>query len=593
MKATTLLSATGRMLSLLAVTGAASGLPVSAQTTTQTFTLQPGWNAIYLEVEPPNTAVGVVFTNVPIDSVWTFQERLSAVDFIQDPSEPVWNKSQWLVYLPTNRVESFQNNLFHLQANRAYLVNLTNAATLTVTGRPSLRPMEWAPDAYNLRGFAADPAAPPTFLEFFRHSPAHYDATRSQLQKIYRLSASGQWTLVGPHDLMVSGEAVWVYTQGGSDYTGPLAAKLAFGDGLDYARELVELPVLLLNRTDGPRHATISAPTALPLSYLSFNPTNGHEWLPLPASLTISNLSAANGNLRLAIRRQDFTGTEYGAVLTLSDGAGTRFLVAVSAEKESFGGAGGRITTKSIRQHANPPAATASYAGLWLGSAVVNAVNEANTANPANPTPTKSDFKLRLLIHVDTNGMPRLLKEVLQMWKEGTYTNDANGDKVVDQPGRYVLLTDETLISQYHGATVRDGAEVGRRLSTVGFDFSSSAPNNFLVLAGQFGIGHTLDGAITLTPDFATNPFKHKYHPDHDNLDATFQNYRAEAYEVTRAFALVFTASDPAGATAPDYGYGVLAGNYLETIIGLHKNPLIASGTFRLTRVAMIGVLNQ
>ena len=43
------------------------------------------------------------------------------------------------------------------------------------------------------------------------------------------------------------------------------------------------------------------------------------------------------------------------------------------------------------------------------------------------PTPTKSEFKLRLLLHVDNTGQARLLKEVVQMWRDGTYTNDASG----------------------------------------------------------------------------------------------------------------------------------------------------------------------
>jgi hypothetical protein len=71
---------------------------------TQTFVLQPGWNAIYLEVKPTNTAVSAVFDGVPVESVWTFSQRLSAVDFIQNPDEAGWNRDKWLLFVPTNRV---------------------------------------------------------------------------------------------------------------------------------------------------------------------------------------------------------------------------------------------------------------------------------------------------------------------------------------------------------------------------------------------------------------------------------------------------------------------------------------------------------
>ncbi len=172
----------------LMMVGAMPGRSLASQLATQTFTLHPGWNAIYLEVAPENSATSAVFDGIPVDSVWTFQAQLSAVQFIQDPKEPVWDKSRWAVYVPTNRVESFQNNLFSVQANRAYLVNLSGAspATLSVTGRPSLRRSDWVPNAYNLCGFPVDPAALPTFLAFFGPSPAHYDRAAGRLQPIYR-----------------------------------------------------------------------------------------------------------------------------------------------------------------------------------------------------------------------------------------------------------------------------------------------------------------------------------------------------------------------------------------------------------------------
>jgi hypothetical protein len=129
-------------------------------------------------------------------------------------------------------------------------------------------------------------------------------------------------------------------------------------------------------------------------------------------------------------------------------------------------------------------------------------------------------------------------------------------------------------------------------LSTVGFDFDAGGATT-LPLTGNFGVPNRLTGALTLAPTSPTNPFRHKYHPDHDNLDATFRNFVAEAYEVTRNIELTFTASDPTGSASPDYGYGVLGGTYRERVSGLHKDALHVAGTFRLSRVAVTGVLNQ
>ena len=69
-------------------------------------------------------------------------------------------------------------------------------------------------------------------------------------------------------------------------------------------------------------------------------------------------------------------------------------------------------------------------AGNW-SSAVnislnVTNVNEANSSQPTRVTPTRSPFDLRVIVHVDATGHPYLLKEVIQMWQNGTSTNDAH-----------------------------------------------------------------------------------------------------------------------------------------------------------------------
>jgi hypothetical protein len=235
-------------------------------------------------------------------------------------------------------------------------------------------------------------------------------------------------------------------------------------------------------------------------------------------------------------------------------------------------------------------------AGLWVGDVTLNAVAETRV-NPSNATPTSATFDLRLIVHVDTNGVTRLLREVIQMFRNGTYTNNASGQKVVSQPGQYVLLTDDRLIPQFQGAASRDGVSVGRRISTATFDFDPPGGTNYLIMTGAFGVSNTVDCAITLTPATPTNPFLHKYHPDHDNLNGDFQPITnpalAEVYTVTRQIQLQFTASDPGGQVAADYGYSSIGGIYQETVTGLNKNPLFCSGTFHLVRVTDTPVLNQ
>ncbi len=561
-----------------------SALVAPAQTTTQTFALRSGWNALWLDVDPTNNAIASVFTGAPLVSVWTFADRNTSVDFIADVNEPVWNRDRWLRHVPTNHPGAFQNNLFIAPGKRAYLVQLTNAFTLSVTGRPAWRTRSWTPNAYNLRGFPVDPAARPTFLNFFRHSPAHYDAVAARLQKIYRLAGTGQWTLVQPGDLMTYGEAYWCFANGGSDYVAPLSLALDGGDGLDFANTLTSADLNFVNHWDAGVVLSVrdtSSPS--PLSYERRDPTNGTVWAPFTGPWTSLISSGTELTLNTSVRRRDIAGDRYRSVLEISDGRGTRFLLPASASKLTVAAAG-----------APAPGNSHSLAGLWVGNAALSAVNEVNSAtNAAALTPASKDFNLRLIVHVSSNGVVRLLKEVTQLWNDGTETNNAAGQAVLQTPGRFVLVTEESLFSQFGGATLRDGTPAGRRISAVGYDFPTSPGATFLPLTGRFGGTNTLSGTIVLDPRFPTNPFRHKFHPDHDNLDDRFVNYREEAYTVQRAISLQFSTTPPPGVSDPDFGYREQAGTYRETVTGLNKSPIHCQGTFRLTRISDIAELNR
>src|SRR5262249_31853400 len=139
--------------------------------------------------------------------------------------------------------------------------------------------------------------------------------------------------------------------------------------------------------------------------------------------------------------------------------------------------------------------------------------------NITNTTPTQGSFELRLILHVTTNGVTRLLREVIEMYQNGTYVTNSAGQRILDQPGTTVLLTDDALLAQYTGVALRDRTPVGRRISTAGFDFDPQGGTNFITMTGTFGIGNTIGCALTLTPASPTNPFLHRFHPDHDNLD--------------------------------------------------------------------------
>ncbi len=559
---------------------------------TQTFNLQAGWNAVFVELIPTNTRPEIVFAGLPLDSAWAFQNRATSVDFIQDLAEPVWNSERWNFYVPTNRLESRANRLAAILGCQPYLIKVASAATWTVTGRPALKRTTWAPNSYNLVGFPLDPAAPPTFQTFFRPSSAHYNTTTSVMQPIYRLNPAGQWAQVTPSTPMRAGEANWVYCQGASDYQGPLTLQLETGDSLDFA-EILDVQVISM-RNLANTAATITlrdvcAPANNALSYGAFGPATGFTYPNFPTPLALSAIPGTNLPLRLAIRRLAFSGTAYETVLSVNNGAGVRYLLPVTAQKTAQAALASSGTLELQAR---------GYAGLWIGSASIGNVSVAHsgvlvtngfdsTNRPLviervgydpTPRPVSAPAELRLLIHVDNSGKAQLLKEVLQMWQDGTFTNDVDGHLVAATPGRHVLLTDDSLIPQFRGVALRDNVPVGRRFSTVAFDF----PGRSLPFAGTFAQGQTVTLTNFLAASLPTNPFRHKYHPDHQSENA---------YDITRVIALQL--EPPPANAPPDYGHQRLDGIYREVVSGLHKTNIAATGSFSLRRVSQTGVLNQ
>jgi hypothetical protein len=584
------------------------------QWVTQTNVLNPGWTAVYLQVQPANADCDALFAGIPVESVWAWNRHFSSVQFIQDAASLVPGQRDWLTYLPADHPARATRNLFALLGARPYLIKLKAGAAATVwtvTGQPLVRPPEWLSDSLNLVGFPLASGVTPDFQSFFAGSPSHAG------QPIYRLNSAGQWQLVASPatTLMQAGEAFWIYCQGASSYPGPIQLTLEQRDGLSYGHLLTEQTLRIRNNSSGTKSVTIQelaslAPPAtnfplmagaVPLSYYNIDATNlAFGWIPLPSQLQNSSLQPGQEwALRLQANRPQMApfvppptnnGVLYQSILKVSDDAGMRYLVQVSSEglqsysaQAQVGGRRGASTSPDPR------------AGLWVGSALINKISQpANLASPTNPLPVGAALQFRLLVHVDNSGNARLLKKVLELFKNGTLKPDPSNptNNIVDQPGHYVLVTDDSLIPNFTGAALLDGQPVGRRLSSAAFGFAQPV---LFSGSGAFGSG-SYSCQVTLDYDDPVNPFKHRYHPDHNNLDPGFQNKLPEGVEsftVTRQIELDFTSQDPDNLTLAGWGDDKLGGQYGEVISRLHNQPIYISGTFHLTRASTIGILND
>lgn len=559
-----------RLLAALLVAWSASGA-LASQDRTQSFNLQPGWNAIYLEVEPPDPDPEVIFQGIPIRSVWTWRARLTSLEFVADPSEEELKSTGWLGYFPPSRPDAFLSNLKRIQVNRAYLVKLGGATpvTLEVTGRPSWSRQGWQPKAFNLVG-AGVTATPPTFQSYFEASPAHAG------QPIYRLDPGGSWRLAAPTESMREGESFWVYCAGASDYEGPFDVEFGVGRDLDFGPFRDRATLAVVNRRSATQSftVTIASQSQAGVLHLEDPSIANLAWTEFSAAQNLGAVDPGGRRaLNLGVRRDALAGSSYLGLFEISDGATRRWLpVKVDGVRVTSLAAGGTRVLPGSED-----------AGLWIGTVTLGQVAEVHGANASTLTPTPAALEARLILHVADNGDVRLLREVLQMWVDGT-TAPVPGtpNQTTATPGRYVQITDKALLADpdIEGGTLRAGQKVGRRLSTAFYDFDDVADE--LATSGSWG--GTLTFELALGAASPTNPFRHKFHPEHNDPD--------ESYAITRHLQLAFASSDPEGAEAPDWGTKRVAGTYLETIEGLHADDIRVGGTFTLNRYSNDGVLN-
>jgi hypothetical protein len=530
-----------------------------AENITQSFTLKSGWNAIFLEVEPQSNVPADVFAGIPnLRSVWMWNPRTSTVEFIQDPEMLAPEQPQWMVYFPGKPVLS---NLYAIHGETAYLINLGGTANVkwTVTGEPKVPKIDWKANSFNFVGFHLTQGQEPLYQDFFLCSPSHAG------QEIYALDhATAAWVKVtDPTRRMKRGEAFWIYCKGYSEYVGPLSVRLEQGTGLHYGTTLVEQELQVLNNSM--RNKTVTSAISSPatnLHYWLFDPkSNVAEWVQFPpANLQIG--AGEKQKLRLGVRRAGLNaGTVYRANVTISDGEGMNIVLPVSVTG-------------------------ISYSGLWVGNVTIRKVSEPeNVSAPATPVKTGSEFSFRLIVHVDYKGKARLLREVVQLWQEGTWKPDPNnlGKLIPDQPGRFMLIANDALIPNYSGAALRDGQPVGRRVSSPAFGFSGPKQ-----MSGSFQLDNSLSLTLLLPPDDQTNPFRHNYHPDHKLPE--------QSYQVRRKVVMNFQDEDDKGKPITgvpilSWGSSDVGGIYRETIWGLHKKEIRVEGIFILHKVSNVAQL--
>lgn len=576
-------------------------LQAHGQWLSQTNSLKPGWNAVFLHVDPGhatiNSLVGSDPSN-PIIEIWRWNPPLTT-QFADSPQNPNPG-SEWSSWVRTQPASALQR----LQGDAAYLVRVgTNVTGYSwiVKGRPVPPRHQWTVTGVNFLGFPTVPANPPKFDSFLAVSPE----LATVVPEIYYYPGGE----LGPGNPVAlpqalfrgftvnRGQAYWVRAESVfNHYFGPFEVVMN-GTGVDFGDSLSAASLRLRNLT------TNSLTISLALTGSEAPPAGQVNFAGVPPLILRDQLNVTNlvyGYKTLPV------GTPRSWTLSPAGGPGSEIEVVIGLNRSALSTPPGVLLSGILRFSdslgftridVGVSATAASSAGLWVGSAVVNQVGqyikqyERDSAN--NPVAgedgsyavTNIDttvngvprpYPLRLIVHNPASGNAALLQRVFVGFDSNTNT---------------ILALKETALSPMF-------LDSARRLSAVHLPWSAAnLPWSF---NGSFATSTNLTTRVTVGyNDRASSPFVHEYHPDHDNLGVTFKNLLpqgSESYTIQRDITLAVT--------PPENNFSSLVsanrtvnGTYSEviTLLGLaraggtnHTRRFEVRGDFTLNRVSSI-----
>jgi len=563
------------------------------------YNLAAGWNAIYLHgdaaplssVDPANPTMEELFTSYPdVTQVWRWNPNPTPVMFTDAPQITTPGKPEWNVWVRGG----VSNTLTRMEGQRAYLVYCDNALeNVNILQKAVMPSATWVRHGANLYGFPSSLTASnyPTFSDYFATFPAAIAANT----KIYEyvggpLGANNPMQIFSPSSARVDrNKAYWFSAEAVDNFYGPLEITAASAEGLAFGTSGSVSTLHIRNRASAAATANFflhwnevnrpnnsSYPRPVPLTRRVFNPTT-LVWED--ASATFNLQIPANSTVQV-----DF-GIDRMQMLANSQAIGDHFgsLLYVNATVPVNG------VPKPLMEVVVPVTAVrGSLAGLWIGEAQVKAVESKPQASAVKPTARA--YPLRYIMHVADDGTARILSQVF-MGKLASFGNPLG--LCTKEAG--LLQTEKAAATRFVSVhlpldRVIGGAEDLNNMNTFNYDLNS--------------YNSRMQRTISLPFDDPTNPFVHKFHPDHDNKAPNGDPLVAgqESYTVTRQVTFQFTSTaEQVGSTSSlGWGSSVIGGFYEEVISGLHKdsvgvgygNGLKLEGTFELRRVSDIGSLS-
>lgn len=560
-------------------------------TLTQEITLGYGWNAVYLELAPLGTPEEV-FSEWPVDMVGLYDPAafLPSRQFGEEHSEDSIGISLNPV-LTWYRAYPEASDVSSIPAGTVALAFSTNASAtkLLVRGTPAAPRATWhvtgAKDPYNCLGVSLQPGATTTAPEYVDGFPG------STRQEYYRFS--GKRTNAAPllsrvyaSTKISDGEVLLIPSDRISDWSGVLHVSPM--DGLDFG--LDGTMETLTVRNDGAAARTVAVDLLRPADAGESGLWGDHALPDAAVKVRDASDGATNMVWRAALggagRRVASKRLAPGEKWLLEFGLDRTELPA-AVKGDSFG-ALLRVTDTDggSKMRADVPfrcgasgadaARTAWPGGLWVAEVAFDRVRG---PGDASDTETGGTAKVRLPVHIDTNGTIRLLQRVV-----AAGTTDSEGT------WSYRLYAGK--------AEIPATATAATRISAV------TLPTETPVIEAESGSGVAGGGvsfAFTVAADGATSPLRHPLHPQHDGLQwdfstpapsgDDFNNYKGDVKPETFSVSCrIEVELDMGGDEASWNPEGTKGGTCRWTFSNLMRQGDVAiSGPMTIKRVSTIG----
>jgi len=586
---------------------------------TQSITLLPGWNGVYLHVDPSHQNIGDLDGLDPnITDIWLWKPKLNSDQFIQNPDIPTDTKSRWVRW---NKDLGPSSALQRLVGNAAYLVKYglkaedgtwapAVNAKWDIKGIPAPPNYSWTSTGFNFFGLAGNPDKGASFEKFFParilngESPAEFYTYRGEELSDDGNKKNPAQVVAKRNTPVVRGEAFWMRVGDSfNSYFGSFDLVLQETKGAHFGETKEQYRILIRNRVEEALSVTMAlknteeAPSGQP------EIKNGIKVL-VKGEPSLTDLTYGYKRLEEGPSVWTLSPAKSGSV-----GAGSSQEIIIGIDRHNMDGEPGDLfggileftdSLGLIKYEIPVSALIPANSGLWVGSARVGFVRHDITffrKKNEKEVETDEDGKAISEGNNDTYGAVGENYPLRFIFHRHNSVNEEDNPKTMLYQRLFfglrkgAELATDFIITNDERALDKKSMDSARRVASANLPWSKA--NAGWECSGDFDLGKETTVKVNLPyNDRVSNPFIHAYHPDHDNLDAKFKGELNQGYEswgINRE--MTFRVDEPNDDFNGLVSVGrKITGEFHEKVeltgVGVEKKAYHAKGIFELNRIS-------